>query len=347
MKIWKEPFGITKEGKLASKYFLENTKGTRSVLTDFGVTLLSLCFAGKDVILGYDTVREYEDQTEYFGATVGRFAGPIPQGKLQVGEKTYQLTQNGEDGNNMHGGFIGFSFRVWDSEILTDGVRFSLASPDGEDGYPGNLTVSVTCRLTEEDKLHYVYDAVSDQDTVVNMTCHAYFNLEGHDGGSVLEHVLQSPAAYYREEEPAGMPKTKLFPVEGTPFDFQVAHTFGRDLQVSHPQLDPAFGYDRNGYLGAAGIWKQAAKIEAPCSGICMEALTTQTGMQLYCPGVPIVKHPGKNGVTYDAYHAFCIETQHCLSPEEVDQGLLYPVLPANTPYHNETIYQFTRSVPI
>lgn len=347
MKIWKEPFGITKEGVEASKYFLQNKNGTTAVLTDFGVTLLSLCFAGTDVVLGYDTLRDYEEQTEYFGATVGRFAGPIPQGKLQVGEKTYQLTQNGEDGNNMHGGFIGFSFRVWDSEILPDGVRFCLFSPHGEDGYPGDLQVSVTCRLTEEDGLQYIYDGVSDRDTVLNMTCHGYFNLEGHNGGPVLEHVLQSPAAYYREEEPAGMPKTKLFGVEGTPFDFRQPHTFGRDLQMAYPQLDPIFGYDRNGYLGEFGAWKQAAKITAPNSGITMEVLTTQTGMQLYCPGLPIVKHPGKNGTTYDAYHAFCIETQHCLSPEEAEQGLLYPVLPAGASYHCETIYQFTRSVLI
>lgn len=345
MKIWKEPFGTTQNGEIASKYFFKNSNGTQVVLTDFGVTLLSLNYAGKDVVLGYDTIRDYEEQTEYFGATVGRFAGPIPQGKLQVGEKTYQLTQNGEDGNNMHGGFIGFSFRVWDSEILPDGIRFSLFSPDGEDGYPGNLKVSVTCRLTEEDGLQYIYDAVSDRDTVLNMTCHGYFNLEGHDGGSVLEHILQSPAAYYREEEPAGMPKTKLFSVENTPFDFRTAHAFGRDLHNPHPQLDGSFGYDRNGYLGEAGVRKQAAKLTAPISGITMEVLTTQTGMQLYCPGVLLVNHPGKNGVTYQAYHAFCIETQHCLSPEEADRDLLYPVLPANTPYHHETTYQFTRSV--
>lgn len=342
MKIWTEPFGTTKEGIKASKYFLQNKNGTTAVLTDFGVTLLSLTFAGKDVIMGYDTIRDYETQTEYLGATVGRFAGPIPCGKLQVGEKTYQLTQN--DGQtNMHGGFVGFSFRVWDAQILPDAVRFSLVSPHGEEGFPGKLQVSVTCRLTEEDGLHYIYDACADQDTVLNMTCHAYFNLEGHETGAVLNHVLQSPVRFYREEEPAGMPKTKVFPVEGTPFDFTVPHTFGRDLRMSHPQLDPDFGYDRNGYLGQAGVWKQAAIIEAPVSGITMEVLTTQTGMQLYCPGILLENHPGKCGVTYQRFDAFCIETQHCLSPEEAEQGLAYPVLPAGTPYHRETIYQFTR----
>ena len=325
MKIWKEPFGITKNGETASKFVMENQVGTRAVITDFGVTLLSLCYAGKDVVLGYDTLRDYENQTEYFGATVGRFAGPIPYGSLQVGEKTYQLSQNGDDGNNMHGGFIGFSFRVWESEILPDGIRFSLFSPHGEDGYPGNLKVSVTCRLTETDGLQYIYDAVSDQDTVLNMTCHGYFNLEGHGGGAVLEHVLQSPAAYYREEEPAGMPKTKLFSVEGTPFDFRMPHTFGRDLQMPHPQLDGAFGYDRNGYLGAFGLWKQAAKITAPISGITMEVLTNQTGMQLYCPGTLLVNHPGKNGVTYQAYpifSTFCPQLNGTCSGTERFAGL-------------------------
>ena len=347
MKIWKEPFGITKVGETACKYIMENQAGTRVVVTDFGVTLLSVCYEGKDVVLGYDTLADYQEQTEYLGATVGRFAGPIPEGKLRVGEKIYQLTQNGEDGNNMHGGFTGFSFRVWDSEILPDGIRFSLFSSNGEEGYPGNLKVSVTCRLTEENGLHYIYDAVSDQDTVLNMTCHGYFNLEGHDGGPVLDHVLQSPATHYREEEPAGMPKTKVFSVEATPFDFRQAHTFGRDLQMPHPQLEGVFGYDRNGYLGKDGEWKRAAKLEAPISGITMEVLTTQTGMQLYCPGTLLVNHPGKQGVTYQAYHAFCIETQHCLSPEEAQQDLLYPVLPAGKLYHQETIYQFARRVEI
>lgn len=342
MKIWKEPFGTTKGGEKASKYILENKNGTRAVLTDFGVTLLSLCFSGKDVILGYDTLADYQTQTEYLGATVGRFAGPLQGGKLQVGESVFPVTlNNGED--HIHGGTVGFSFRVWESEILPDGVRFSLVSPHGEEGFPGNLTMSVTCRLTEADGLHYIYDGISDKDTVLNMTCHAYFNLEGHNGGAVLDHILQCNCTHYREEEPAGIPKTKVFCVEGTPFDFRTPRSFGSLLQMPHPQLDPVFGYDRNGYLGAANTWKQAAKITAPNSGISMEVTTTQTGMQLYCPGTLLVNHPGKEGTTYQAFHAFCIETQHCLSPQEAEQGIPYPVLPANTPYRRETIYQFTR----
>lgn len=344
MKIWKEPFGITQNGETASKYFLQNGNGTLAVLADFGVTLLSLTYAGKDVILGYDTIEDYQIQTEYLGATVGRFAGVIPQGRLKVGDNIFQVTcNNGED--HIHGGTVGFSFRVWDAEVLSDAIRFSLTSPHGEEGFPGTVQVSVTCRLTEEDGLHFVYDALSDRDTVLNMTCHAYFNLEGHDGGSALDHVLESTAAYYREEEPAGVPKAKLFAVDATPFDFRYPHTFGSGMQQPHPQLDREYGYDRNGYLGEAELWKQAAKISAPNSGITMEVLTTQTGMQLYCPGTLLVNHPGKNGITYQAYQGFCIETQHCLSPNEAEKGQMYPVLPANTPYHRETVYQFSRRV--
>lgn len=342
MKIWKEPFGITKRGGEAFKYFIENNSGTRAVLTDFGVTLLSLTYAGCDVILGYDTLQDYETQTEYLGATVGRFAGPLQDGKLQVGETVFPVTLNNGE-HHIHGGTVGFSFRVWDAELLSDGVRFSLFSPDGEEGFPGNLQVRVTCRLTEEDGLHYTYDALCDRDTVLNMTCHAYFNLEGHGGGAVLRHVVQSPAAWYREEETAGIPETAVFSVAGTPFDFRQPHTFEENMTIPHPQLDAAFGFDRNGYLGEAGVWKQAAKVSAPRSGITMEVLTTQTGMQLYCPGMLMENHPGKAGVTYRAYSAFCIETQHCISPEEAQQGIPYPVLPAHTPYHQETIYQFTR----
>lgn len=344
MKIWKEPFGTTANGETVSKYFLQNENGTLAVLTDFGVTLLSLCYAGKDVVLGYDTVEDYQTQTEYLGATVGRFAGALPQGRLQVGDSVFQVTRNnGED--HIHGGAVGFSFRVWYAEILPEGIRFSTFSPHGEEGFPGNLQVSVTCSLTQKDGLHFVYDALSDQDTVLNMTCHAYFNLEGHDVGSVLDHVLECSAGYYREEEPAGIPKAKLFAVEGTPFDFRKSHTFGSGLQLPHPQLDAEYGYDRNGYLGGAGVWKQAAKVRAPISGITMDVQTTQTGMQLYCPGTLLVNHPGKNGITYQAYQGFCIETQHCLSPQEAESGLMYPVLKANIPYHCETVYQFSRSV--
>ena len=344
MKIWKTPFGTTKAGRKASKYFLQNKNGTLAVLTDFGVTLLALHYAGRDVVLGYDNIRDYEEQVEYLGATVGRFAGTVPQGLLQLEGKTYRLDRN-IDGHCIHGGAAGFSSQVWDSEILADGVRFSFFSPHGQAGFPGNLTVSVICRLTEEDGLQYIYDAVSDRDTVLNMTCHAYFNLEGHSAGSTLDHVLQSPAGYYREESPEGIPQARLFPVENTPFDFTLPHAFGRDLRMPHPQLDPEYGYDRNGYLGGTGIWKQAARVTAPNSGITMEVTTTQSGMQLYCPGYLLEGHPGKDGISYKAYGGFCIEAQHCPSPEEAEQGLLYPVLPAGKPYHSETVYQFTRSV--
>ena len=336
MPIYQEPFGITGSGTPASRFILENAHGTRAILTDFGVTLLSLTFAGKDVVLGYDDLKTYETQTEYFGATVGRFAGPIPNALLQIGEKTCPLTRN-MDPHQIHGGFRGFSFRVWDSEMLPDAVRFTLFSPHGEEGYPGNLKVSVTCRLTEENGLHYSYDALSDADTVLNMTCHAYFNLNGHDSGSVLSHKLQSDAAWCRAEEPAGVPKAEDFPVARTPFDFTKSHPIGEKLFEPHPQLDAAYGYDRNLYLGPSGLWKQAALVEG--DAIAMEVLTTQSGFQLYCPGIPLENHPGKGGAVYGPYGAFCIETQHCTAPGETH---LYPIFPAHTPYHQETVYQFS-----
>ena len=342
MKIWKEPFGITKDGKTASKYFIQNQNGTLAVLSDYGVTLLELHFAGQDVVLGYDSLQEYETQVEYLGATVGRFAGTIPYGMLRIGEADWQLTQN-IDGHNVHGGFAGFSSQVWDSEILQDGIRFTRLSANGEEGFPGNLTVSVICRLTDTDGLQFIYDAISDQDTVCNMTCHAYFNLEGHNAGSALEHILQSPAVFYRAESAAGEPLPELFPVSGTPFDFTQPHAFGRDLQMPHSQLDPEYGYDRNGYLGPFGSWKRAAMVADPAGKVTMEVLTTQSGMQLYCPGYLLEGHPAKGKRTYQAYGGFCIEAQHCLSPEEAKAGQVYPVLKAGVPYHCETIYQFTR----
>ena len=135
------------------------------------------------------------------------------------------------------------------------------------------------------------------------------------------------------------MPKAEVFPVALTPFDFSQSHPIGETLHTPHPQLDAAYGYDRNLYLGQSGLWKQAARIEA--NGVALEVHTTQSGFQLYCPGIPLEDHPGKNGATYRPYGAFCIETQHCLSPEEAAKDLLYPVLPAGVPYRQETVYRF------
>lgn len=342
MKIWTEPFGLTLDGVPVTKYFLRNAAGTCVALTDFGATLLSLTFDGRDVVLGYDSLREYETQTEYLGATVGRFAGTVPYGLLRLGEKTLPLSRN-IDGHCIHGGFRGFSFRVWDARLLEDGICFRLLSPDGEEGFPGNLQVSATFRLTEESGLHIVYDALADQDTVCNMTCHGYFNLEGHGHGSALEHILWLPATHFRVDTPEGVHTPRLFSAEGTPFDFRVPHPLGRDLQQPHDQLDPHYGYDRNAWLGAPGQWKQAAVITAPGSGITLQVTTTQSGMQLYCPGYLLEGHPAKEIGTYRGYGGFCLETQHCLSPEEAAAEQLYPVLPAGRPYHMETIYQFTK----
>lgn len=340
MKIWQESYGVTKAGKPVSKFFLQNETGTTAVIMDYGVTLLELHYGGKDVVLGYETLQDYEAGEIYVGATVGRFAGPIPYGKLTLNGVEYRLTQN--DGpHHLHGGTTGFSRKVWDSCILEDGVRFSMCAAHGEDGYPGQLQVSVTCRLTETDGLQYIYDAVSDKDTVLNMTCHAYFNLEGHDSGTVLDHLAQSPAEFYRVEEPAGIPQPKLFGVKDTPFDFMTPHTFRQDLHTPHPQLDPRVGYDRNAYLGQSGVWKKAAWIQAPGSGITLEVTTTQAGLQFFCPGYILEDHPrGKGGAQYMPYCAFCMETQHCLSPQDAEKGQIYPVLPAGQHYHSETIYQ-------
>ena len=263
-------FGYTAQGQAVTAYTLENSSGMRAVIIDYGATLQSLQVRNRqggltDVVLGFDDMAGYEGQDAYLGATIGRMANRVGGAAFSLGGHRYPLFAN-DGANHLHGGRRGFDKYVWQAETGEDFVRFSRLSPDGEEGYPGNLQVSVTYRLTGDNALCIHYEALSDRDTIVSLTNHSYFNLNG--GGSVLEQQLQINAQRYSELGAGVLPTGKALPVAGSPFDFRALKPIGQDIEAEHPQLALGSGYDHNFILSG------------PVAAI---ARSRETGIELQC----------------------------------------------------------------
>ena len=331
-------FGQTARGQAVSSYRLENRNGTRAVLIDYGAALQSLCFKGRggeliDLVRGFDSVEGYENQDAYIGATVGRVANRIGGSSFSLGGREYKLFANNGK-NHLHGGQIGFDKYVWQSETGEDFVRFSRLSPQGEEGYPGNLQVSVTYTLTDSDELHIAYEALSDADTVVNLTNHSYFNLNG--GGSVLDQQLMINAQSFLELGPGLIPTGRALSVAGTPFDFREAKPIGRDIESEHPQLRLGGGYDHNFILSGP----LAAQAYSDVSGIQLQCFTDLPGMQLYTAN-SLGEFTGKGGKKMGPHQAFCLETQ--LFPDALNHyGFPSPILHAGEKLFHETVYKLS-----
>ena len=293
----------------------------------------------RDVVLGYDRASDYYTRGKYFGAIIGRFANRIAGGRFTLNGVTRTLCQN--DGvNHLHGGVHGFHAHVWQIEKADkSSVTLLTTSPDGEEGYHGELKLRVTYRL-DGGAISIRYDAVSDKDTVFNPTNHAYFNLGGHDAGSILAHTLKLEADYFTPAGPGLIPTGELRPVDGTPFDFREAMPLGLHMEDEDSQLRPAGGYDHNFVLrGEPGALRSAGLLACPASGISMEVLTTMPGVQLYTDNVS-ESRSGKNGACYGPHHAVCLETQ--FYPDSPNKPAFpSPVLPAGVPCHYETVYRF------
>lgn len=309
----REPFGMTPAGERVELLRLKKGGLSCAVLT-LGATLQSLTVpnrdgAGVDVVLGYDTAEEYLTQDAYLGAVVGRFANRIAKGRFTLNGREYALAVNNGP-NHLHGGVRGFSYRVWTVEELTaDRAVLALESPDGEEGYPGSLTVRVTYTLLENGlELHY--EAKSDQDTPCNLTNHAYFNLSGHRCTTVGDHVATLFATHYIPTDPTSIPLGYSSEVAGTPMDFRSPRTLGERVDDDFVQLKQARGYDHCYVVsGAAGTLRPAAEVFSPKTGIRMKTETTLPGVQLYTANY-LTERKGKGGVTYAPRSAFCLETQ-------------------------------------
>jgi len=336
----------TKKNEMDLKsYELTNANGMKVVITNFGGRVVSLLAPDKDgkledVVLGYDSLKEYLKENPYFGALIGRYGNRIAKGKFTLGGKEYHLpVNNGE--NSLHGGPMGFHNVYWEvTPVNHNYLKLTYHSKDGEAGYPGNLLVTVGYTLTETNEFSIDYEATADKETVVNLTHHSYFNLAGAGNGDILNHELTIYADYFNAVDsgliPAGEPKS----VEGTPFDFTTPHKIGERINQDDEQLKFGKGYDHNWVLRKArAVMWQAARVVEPASGRIMDVWTTEPGMQFYS-GNFLDKEIGKGGKAYPFRSGFCLETQHFPdSPNRPD----FPstVLKPGEKYFQKTLYKF------
>ena len=321
-KVELSDFGKTSNGTTIYRYVLSNKKGMEAVVISYGATLVSLKVpdrTGKmaDIVLGYDTVDGYEQGKSFFGGTIGRYGNRIAHGEFTLDGKAYHLPKN--DGpNSLHGGTIGFNKRIWKgvdrSTADAQAVELSYTSPDGEEGYPATLKVTVTYTLpAESNELRIHYSATTDKDTVLNLTNHSYFNLTGDPSKNILDHLLLLHALKFTPIDSTLIPTGELRPVHGTPFDFTKPTAIGARINQDDEQLKFGKGYDHNWVLEKskkAGP-QLAAEVYEPTSGRVLEILTTEPGIQFYSGNFLDGTAKGKGGVAYGHRTGFCLETQH------------------------------------
>ena len=309
------PFGVTPDGAAVELHTLRAGALSCNVLT-YGGTLQSLRVPDRDgkpvdVLLGFDSLEPYLTHDKFLGALVGRYANRIGAARFTLNGKAYPLAANDNGVNHLHGGLDGFNRRVWTVESASENrLLLSLFSPDGDQGYPGNLTVQVTYTLTAEG-LTIDYRAESGRDTVCNLTNHAYFNLSGHDSGPVLDQTIQIPADRYTPTDPLSIPTGEIAPVEGTPMDLRTTAPIGARIGEDFPQLLQAGGYDHNWIPnGQPGALRTAARAASAVTGVSMEVLSTLPGIQFYTGNYLDGCPAGKGGAPYARRWGFCLETQ-------------------------------------
>ena len=342
-----EAFGVTKEGKQITEYTLVNGNGMELSVIDLGATITSLKCKGKDketydVVLGYADPVAYQNATTYFGAVIGRNSNRINQARIVLDGTEYQLEANDNE-NNLHSGRKGFHAVIWAVEKQEkQSITFSYLSADREQDFPGNMTAKVTYTLTDADEVVISYEAVSDKATVANFTNHSYFNLDGHDSGSIKEQELEILASYYTPViDSKAIPTGAVEKVSGTPMDFRKMKKIGADINADFAQLKYTGGYDHNYVLDKAdGAMQLAARARAAHSGICMDVYTDCPGVQFYA-GNFIGKQQGKGGADYDDRHGFCLETQYF--PNAInEENFKKPILRVGETYHSVTKYCFS-----
>ncbi len=342
------PYGKTQDGKAVEAYTLTNARGTVAKIITYGATLTELHVADKkgnpgDVVLGFDQLDQYETRSPYFGSTVGRYANRIAGGKFTLDGKEFKLFVNNGP-NSLHGGKKGFDKVVWRAEKTASpggpAVRFSHLSPDGDEGYPGNLNVTVIYTLSDRDELKIEYSAVTDAPTPLNLTNHTYWNLSAEKSPTILDEVLTVNADRYTPFDDVQIPTGKIQSVKGTALDFLKATPIG--ARISQASGGPPVGYDHNYVLNKWGSeLTRAARVRDPGSGRVMEVFTTEPGMQFYTGNFLDGKVMGKDGVAYPQYGAFCLETQHY--PDSPNHpNFPSTILRPGEAYHQVTIYRFS-----
>lgn len=342
-------FQSTIDGKQTDLYILKNANGMTAAITNYGGRLVSLLVpdsSGKmvDVIVGFDSVSTFKNSSEpYFGATIGRYGNRIAKGKFTLDGKEYTLaTNNGS--NHLHGGKKGFQDVVWDAKQVGDSVlELSYLSKDMEEGYPGNLTVKVIYNLNSNNELKIDYNATTDKKTVVNLTNHAFFNLNGYNAGTINNHILQINADRYTPVDSTLIPTGKLEPVENTAFDFRQPTAIATNLAKEGEQIKNGNGFDHNYVLNEPGTdgMHKAATIQGDKTGIVMEVITQEPGLQFYGGNFMQSKNKMKGGIADEFRTAFCLETQHF--PDSPNQpSFPSTVLEPGKTYQTTSIYRFS-----
>jgi aldose 1-epimerase len=347
----KTAFGKTLEGEAVDLYTLTNKNGNAVTITTYGGAIVSIKVpdrAGKiaDVVLGYDSVDGYVNDKSYLGAIVGRYGNRIGHAQFVVDGKTYTLAKNNGD-NSLHGGIKGFNKAVWSAKTVSvkggQSLQLSYLSKDGEEGFPGNLKVTVTYTWSDSNALTIEYSATTDKKTVVNLTSHSYFNLAGQGSGDILGHQLLIQSDQFTPVDSGLIPTGELRDVAGTPFDFRKATAIGARIEQDDEQLKLGGGYDHNFVLRMPTDRSEflAARVVEHGSGRMMEVWTTEPGVQFYTGNFLDGKTAGKGGMTYPKRSAFCLETQHF--PDSPNQPKFPSVAlnPGQT-YHTITKYRFT-----
>ncbi len=324
------------------KFTLKNQNLSVSIL-NLGATVISLIVKDKngndvDVVLGYNSVSEYLTYDGYLGATVGRVCNRIDKGEFVLNGKKYAVGKN-DNGNSLHGGINGFDKKIWHDKITDNGLELSYFSPDGEEGYPANLWVTVTFSLTEKGlKIDYV--ATTDECTIVNLTNHSYFNLNGESNGSILDNVISIDADNITPVNKSLIPNGELMPVKNTPFDFNVAKPIGQDINEKHIQLEYCDGYDINYALNGVGF-RKIATAESIITGIKMEVYSDSKGLQLYS-GNFLNGALGKSRTKYQKRSGFCLETQNY--PNAINcPNFPSPILNEGQTFRTTTEYRFVK----
>lgn len=344
----KKPFGRTKAGEAVDLYTLANTQGMEVSITNYGGAVVSLKTPDRkgqiaDVVLGFDSLECYLTPQPYLGALIGRFANRIGSARFTLDGVEITLARN-DGSNSLHGGDKGFDKVVWlPREVPGDKPALELThlSRDGEDGYPGNLSVRVLYTLNDHE-LRIDYSAVTDKNTVLNLTNHAYFNLAGEGNGRILDHQMCLYADRFTPVDAGLIPTGELQPVEDTPFDFRMPVAIGARIRQRNEQLERGRGYDHNFVVnGPMGVLRPAARVSEPMSGRVLEVLTTEPGIQFYSGNFLDGSLRGKNGKAHARRSAFCLETQHF--PDSPNKPA-FPstVLRPGEKYASSTIYRFS-----
>jgi aldose 1-epimerase len=350
MNLTSKPFGETPDGTPVTLYTLSNDHGLEVSIINYGGAITSIKVPDRDgsigdIVLGYETLAEYVKNPRYLGCLVGRHANRLGLGKFSLNGVAYQLAQN-NGANHLHGGPKGFDKKVWAAEAKQshDSVvlHLSYVSLDGEENYPGTLSVNVKYVVTNKNELRIEYGASTDKDTIVNLTNHSYFNLAGN--GNILGHEVTINADNFTPVSKELIPTGEIRQVDGTPMDFRKTKTIGAQINEPFDQLGFTGGYDHNFVLNSNGAsMKLAARAHEPTTGRIVEVFTTQPGMQFYSGNFLDGSLTGKGGTVYNKYAGFCLETQHFPdSPNH--ENFPSTVLRVGEVYDQVTVYKFSSS---